>query len=754
MAKFRFQMSFEGIGPHKNTSLDEQVNSINMAIYADNGSGKTFISKSFKRINDYQVLDQSNEKKVACFQTKNDAMIRFGETLGKMKVIVTPEQENSMSLEVSFAHGQFPTIKNDMQWIIHVFNSEYIKENLEAVKYHPEDNVHGFILGKVNIDLSKEKQQLSDLQLKKNEMLENVKKFIDSAQLELKHAGVQRNTKEFSNITFLNVLNGKKTKESRRYVEIKQKYDTLNQMPENIPDISYPKIDSLDNIFSVIQDVESVLTTVYSPCNLADEFKKQIKDKQNFVEQGIIFSDGKQCPFCGQEYSDGAIKLIDAYNSFLNDAEATVLRKIDKLIRVLDDWCEKLKTLKKESDQAEITYSALKSYFPSLESIELDVIDVAILEKTVHSIQVYLEEKKKNISIGDFNIDSNKAILNDKFDVLKESCKKNMSRISTLNSNKNDISTERLILRRALCNSKCNELIDDLTVTIEDFKKISVEESDLAEKIKTQEEQVRMDKRLTVITELKRYLHIFFNDKYEFDEKEFCIKFQNRVLIDNTEDVLSDGEKSILAFCFFMANIHGVVSHVDDYEKLFLIIDDPVSSMDFNYVYNVAQVIRDIKKDEKIQKVRYIVLTHNMEFMGILVKNRIIQQKYLLSNGKFNVFKNDFVLPYIANLKDIYLVAQGKMPPSHTLPNSIRHVLETIHRFEGAVDKFEDYLFKDEILKESAFLYTLINDLSHGGFRYSKGYTPEMLIEGCNTVINFISKKYSGQLSEIKSLLG
>ena len=52
--------------------------------------------------------------------------------------------------------------------------------------------------------------------------------------------------------------------------------------------------------------------------------------------------------------------------------------------------------------------------------------------------------------------------------------------------------------------------------------------------------------------------------------------------------MLSDGEKSILAFCFFLANIHGVVENESDYNRLFLVIDDPVSSMDFNYVYNVS----------------------------------------------------------------------------------------------------------------------------------------------------------------------
>ena len=36
---------------------------------------------------------------------------------------------------------------DDTGFILHVFNSEYVKENLESVRYEPEDKVSGFILG-------------------------------------------------------------------------------------------------------------------------------------------------------------------------------------------------------------------------------------------------------------------------------------------------------------------------------------------------------------------------------------------------------------------------------------------------------------------------------------------------------------------------------------------------------------------------------------------------------------------------------
>ena len=189
-----------------------------------------------------------------------------------------------------------------------------------------------------------------------------------------------------------------------------------------------------------------------------------------------------------------------------------------------------------------------------------------------------------------------------------------------------------------------------------------------------------------------------------------------------------------------------------DYNRLFLVIDDPVSSMDFNYVYNVAQAIRNIKKEPEIGRIRYLVLTHNMEFMSILVRNKIVSKKFLLSDGAISDFKDDYVMPYTANLLDIYKVSIGGMKPIHTIPNQIRHVLETTYRFEGSCGGFDDYILNNEILGKNGCLYSLIEDHSHGGLRTSKGYTDNMLIDSCRMVVDFIASKYPGQIEEVKRL--
>ena len=76
---FDFKMKLTGIGPHFNTELSSRVSSINMALYADNGSGKSFISKSFKRVTDLKYLDTTDPDKVSALIEKSSAMVRFGE---------------------------------------------------------------------------------------------------------------------------------------------------------------------------------------------------------------------------------------------------------------------------------------------------------------------------------------------------------------------------------------------------------------------------------------------------------------------------------------------------------------------------------------------------------------------------------------------------------------------------------------------------------------------------------------------------
>jgi len=86
--------------------------------------------------------------------------------------------------------------------------------------------------------------------------------------------------------------------------------------------------------------------------------------------------------------------------------------------------------------------------------------------------------------------------------------------------------------------------------------------------------------------------------------------------------------------------------------------------------------------------------------------------------------------------------------PDHTTANSIRHIIETLTKFdkiEITRDSIADYI-RENILEESR-AYTLINDLSHGGWRSEQEpITNEDYKEVCKTIVNHIEFKYKGQV--------
>ena len=195
---------------------------------------------------------------------------------------------------------------------------------------------------------------------------------------------------------------------------------------------------------------------------------------------------------------------------------------------------------------------------------------------------------------------------------------------------------------------------------------------------------------------------------------------------------------------------HLLLTREDDYKKIFFIIDDPISSLDFHYVYAVAQVIRKIEDYFDLKGYpRFMVFTHNIEFMSILSRNNIVQQRFVLSGDKMSRLNEQLIMPYEAHLRDVHAVARESALPKHTTPNSIRHVLETISRFDAPRATLEEYFEKRKELQGNEFVYSLMHDGSHGMIRADKAYTDDMIRRGCEAVVKFIENKFEGQIAHV-----
>lgn len=164
-------------------------------------------------------------------------------------------------------------------------------------------------------------------------------------------------------------------------------------------------------------------------------------------------------------------------------------------------------------------------------------------------------------------------------------------------------------------------------------------------------------------------------------------------------------------------------------------------------MYSVANIIRSVGEIFKIDKVRFLILTHNLEFMSMLIRNKIIKYKYVLRSSGLEELRKELILPYEEHLKDIYDVSKNRKRPSHTTPNSIRHILETINKFSSPHLELQAFFSSVQVFRDCEFIYTLIQDNSHGNIRLQGAYTEESLINGCKTVIRYIEQTFGGQLT-------
>lgn len=140
---------------------------------------------------------------------------------------------------------------------------------------------------------------------------------------------------------------------------------------------------------------------------------------------------------------------------------------------------------------------------------------------------------------------------------------------------------------------------------------------------------------------------------------------------------LSEGEKTAIAFSFFLTKL----KELKDFDKAIVYIDDPISSLDSNHIFQVAAIIRDLffaqTGGEWKTKCRQVFFsTHNFEFFGLL--------RELPVNAKKT---SNYLIKRVSPTASVF----GNMPPSMVKYSSEYHFLfSVLDEFRNAADK-SDY---------------------------------------------------------------
>ena len=159
--KIKIELAVNCIGPHSDTksiNYNGQTRDLKTAIYAPNGSGKTFISRMFA------LSESANEEDYANYLTLN-------KDSGDFSFVINHNDKRSF-YSVHIQKGQNVVIKNSGDYLYHVFNSDYVRKNINDHSYNIDgSSITGVIVGESNIDLSYEKSQLAQYSLEKEKII-------------------------------------------------------------------------------------------------------------------------------------------------------------------------------------------------------------------------------------------------------------------------------------------------------------------------------------------------------------------------------------------------------------------------------------------------------------------------------------------------------------------------------------------------------------------------------------------------------
>lgn len=738
--KFRIELHLDGIGPHRDDSNIDFVDDVesNKAIFfAPNGTGKTFLSRAFRVV---ETISYDKNYNDLISIGKNEGTFSF-----KIKTD-TAEKE----IKTIIKRDLSPTVTNTTGLIFHVFNSDFVAENVAVHNYTPNGEIEGYILGKSQIDLSADKKQFADLENELASYDEQINEKIEQSKRELKSHGILSTISEFSLMNKDKLIDCPIFDNIQDFETIAQQLAKLSSAPDDIEDI---RISPLDFPASLLDAIQEILSQSYPKSTWDDEFVEFYKNNTTFIEHGLhLMSDSLICPYCKQELGEKALSLIKSYNEFRKNKEALILSEITKYIEAIDSLIIQLKNKADNINQAIIQTENIKKYFPSLSDINITPLDVSDSALTcLLSLKKCLDKKTKDIS----------KVINNAIDIIGicrhylKTCVHNVSNAigiaNSINRVKNHAGEERRELRRNLCKAQFNSYKEKLASLFASQRITKNKLENLQSEIQRKESTVKISKKNKVYETLTTLLDAFFAGKYSLDKDSFQLRFQGGCIGMNASKILSEGEKSIVAYCYFLATTHLLIKQESDYNKLFFIIDDPISSMDFSYVYLVAQTLRDIKALFTIQNHERIwVFTHNAEFLSVIARNHIINKAYSMRVGKIEVLDHRLLLPYESHLIDLVKIARGEILPTHTTGNSIRHVIETVCCFEYPEKSLEAYVAENDILSKNAYIFSVCQDLSHGKIRMQMPFSNEVLKNACSVVIDFLKSRYKGQIDAIK----
>lgn len=563
-----------------------------------------------------------------------------------------------------------------------VFNDDFVRENLRFI-FNPDEDIESFaVLGSDNNVIEEQIAKLTEELGVSDEGSES------GLYLELKKSETEYIAAFSSHDVMNNELEEKvKKKAIDRNIGIKYKPErfgdqnyTTAKLTAELNQVSgdgylCPKEEEIKKLNNLLEEktkkpTSKINTPQFNYSTLSIKAKELIEKKiaesnkiEELVNDAILnrwVNEGRNlhekrenCAFCGNPISSQRWEVLEKHF----DKESEKLETdIDFLIKDLEIESRTISSsaipdssnfysefLTEINTEIENHGKVVKKYISSLNNIigQLKSRKASILHD-----QIYKEEKDFSEAL---------TVVYDNFEVIRLKSEKYTSQLAKKQS---DAKTA-LRLKEVYDFSQTINYQTELKKIETSHSKVEEKErvrNTYSEKIKSKLLEIEDNKRLLNDEEegakkVNDYLKHFFGHQFlslesielDIDDQGQDKRVRFQIVRDHKKaHHLSEGECSLIAFCYFIAKL-GDINTTG--KKPIIWIDDPISSLDANHIFFMYSII----KSEIIDMGSFsqlFISTHNLDFLKYLKR---LNGGILKPNGKFASYEKDF---FIINRED------------------------------------------------------------------------------------------------------
>ncbi len=749
-------------------------------IYGRNYSGKTTLSRIFKCIENKNI-HQDYENPDFCFILEDNSII------------------NTTNIETN-------NIK------VYVYNTDFVNENLNWL-HNQDGTIEPFtVLGETNIEIEEKISNIVDkLGDRVEEDIEEPNKGLFFELFEFEN-DFEQSKKEYDNLsTTLNKkLRDKANKEIKHNTLYKNPNYRINNIEDDIKEVKRHNFkimtnEEVDKYKKLVEenikenDVDKLPNKKPNFENLYNEVKeivtKEIKPSvpiqdllndsilQEWVRQGASLHKNKKdiCSFCGSIIDDNLWKKLDEHFSKESEELRVEIQKKIQDLKVkrnaLDDFIKFNENSFYSSFQNEIKTSL--ELWKNLQIKYQKNIDLLIgsLEKRLKDIFNSLQmEKIEDVSddmvklFNEFNIWINRN--NEKTTSLYKEQKeaRELLRLNEVAKFIKDIDYDSKI--KSISDEK-----DKKELLKEKFDKKINEIKELEEKIRVLQTELEDESRGAEL--VNEYLEKYFgNNGFKLSSNDDGEGVKYKISRDGVDAKnLSEGECSLISFCYFMAKIKDKLEDTVNHNEIIIYIDDPISSLDSNHIFFIFSLIEHKITQQKNYK-QLFISTHNLDFLKYIkrltlpgkAKNTLrhflieMNQKENEKRSFIKVMPNhlkNYVTEFNYLFNELYEVytkdnlenfSTADYNQFYNIPNNIRKFLEyyLFYKYPNKESPLSnlDKLFGGEIPSK---INRVVNELSHLTF-IDRGWSPMDVpeIEECvKIVIDTIKEKDEEQFNAL-----